>query len=45
VVQPVLVRDRNGRGWIAIYELIRQPDAGWRINGCAVAPDDERSST
>ena len=45
VLQPVLVRDRDGLGWIAIYELTRQPDMSWRINGCAVQPDDGKSAT
>jgi hypothetical protein len=45
VTQPVQFRDREGHTWRAVYELQRQPDKTWRINGCAVAPDDDASTT
>ncbi len=45
VFQAVHFRDRDGHLWRAVYELQRQPDRSWRINGCAVAPDDEASTT
>jgi hypothetical protein len=45
VLQAVQFRDREGNFWRAIYELQRQPDNSWRINGCAVAPDQEPSTT
>jgi hypothetical protein len=45
VFQAVQFRDREGNFWRAIYELQRQPDRNWRINGCAVAPDEEPSTT
>ncbi len=41
VMQPVHVRDRDGRAWLAVYHVQRQPDASWRINGCLVTPDDD----
>jgi len=44
VAQAVQFRDREGRIWRAVYELQRQPDKSWRINGCAVAPDDESTT-
>lgn len=34
VVQPVRMTDAEGRAWIAVYPMQRQPDGGWRINGC-----------
>ena len=34
VVQPVRMTDAEGRGWIAIYPMQRQPDSSWRTNGC-----------
>ena len=34
VVQPVRMTDAEGRGWIAIYPMQRQPDGSWRTNGC-----------
>lgn len=45
VVQQVQFRDRDGARWKALYELQRQPDKSWRINGCVVAPDDDASTT
>ena len=37
VVQPVRMTDAEGRGWIAIYPMQRQPDGSWRTNGCQLA--------
>lgn len=34
VVQPVRMTDSEGRGWIAVYPMQRQPDGTWRIDGC-----------
>lgn len=45
IMQAVQFRDREGNFWRAVYELQRQPDKTWRINGCAVAPDDDSSTT
>ena len=45
VLQRVQLKDRAGRLWTAAYQLQRQADATWRINGCAVAPDSGNSST
>ena len=45
VAQGVHFRDREGKLWRAVYELARQPDKRWRINGCAVAPEDDASTT
>jgi len=45
VLQKVQLRDRAGRSWLATYQMLRQPDATWRINGCAVLPDSGKSST
>lgn len=45
VTQAVQFRDAEGRLWRAVYELQRQSDKRWRISGCAVAPDDESSTT
>lgn len=45
VLQKVQLRDRAGRHWLASYQLQRQGDASWRINGCVVVPDDGKSST
>lgn len=45
VIQVVQLRDATGRNWLATYQLQRQADQRWRINGCAVAPDAGKSST
>ncbi len=37
VVQPVRMTDAQGRAWIAIYPMQRQPDGTWRTNGCQLA--------
>ncbi len=34
VVQPVNIADEAGRLWIAVYQLLRQTDSSWRIEGC-----------
>jgi hypothetical protein len=34
LVQPVHLTDEQGRAWIAIYPMQRQPDGSWRTNGC-----------
>lgn len=34
VVQPVRMTDAQGRAWLAVYPMQRQPDGGWKINGC-----------
>ena len=37
VIQPVRMTDEEGRAWIALYPMQRQPDGSWRINGCQLA--------
>ena len=37
VIQPVMLTDADGRAWIALYPMERQPDGVWRINGCQLA--------
>lgn len=45
VTQPVLFRDGEGRLWRADYQLRRQADQRWRIEGCQVVPGDDASTT
>jgi hypothetical protein len=40
VAQPVYFRDEEGRTWLATYQMQRQPDKSWRINGCVVEAED-----
>ena len=37
LVQPVRLTDTEGRSWIAIYPMQRQPDGSWRTNGCQLS--------
>ena len=37
LVQPVRLTDADGRSWIAIYPMQRQPDGSWRTNGCQLS--------
>ncbi len=34
IVQPVRMTDAEGRAWIALYPMVRQPDGSWRTDGC-----------
>lgn len=34
LIQPVSLTDADGRAWIAIYPMQKQPDGRWRTNGC-----------
>jgi len=45
ILQGVQIRDRAGHYWRALYEMQRQSDRRWRINGCAVVEDDDASRT
>jgi hypothetical protein len=33
-VQAVRITDAEGRGWLAVYPMEKQPDGSWRIDGC-----------
>ena len=37
VVQPVRLTDADGRAWLALYPMQREPGGAWRINGCRLA--------
>ena len=45
ILQGVQIRDREGHYWRALYELQRQPDLRWRINGCVIVEDDDSTRT
>jgi hypothetical protein len=42
--QPVRMTDADGRGWIAIYPMLKEPDGTWRINGCQLGRLPARES-
>ncbi len=33
VLQEVLVRGTDGKDWTAVYQVVRQPDGSYKING------------
>lgn len=37
LIQPVRLTDAEGRAWLALYPMQRQPDGSWRTNGCQLA--------
>jgi len=37
--QRVYLTGPDGRSWVAIYALERQPDGTWKINGCTLVED------
>ena len=37
IVQPVRMTDAEGRSWLALYPMQRQPDGNWRTDGCQLA--------
>ncbi|MDP3856361.1 MAG: DUF4864 domain-containing protein [Stagnimonas sp.] len=37
VLQLLEITDRDSKSWLALFKLERQPDATWRISGCAVS--------
>lgn len=43
VLQKVFVTGPDGKNYVAVYTMQRQPDGSWLINGCALLPDDSPS--
>jgi len=43
VMQLVEITDDDAKSWIALFAMERQPDASWRISGCAVAENPWRA--
>jgi len=44
VVQPLRLVMNDGTVWVALYGMQRQPDGGWRIASCVIAPSTVRSA-
>ena len=38
--QKVFLVGPDGKPWVALYTLQRQPDGTWKINGCVLLPDE-----
>lgn len=43
VVQRVRLVGPDGRPVVAAYQMQKQPDGTWKINGCSILEDDDRS--
>lgn len=41
IYHEVLISGRDGKDWTAIYQVIRQPDGGYKIGGVQILPDTE----
>ncbi|WFU10558.1 DUF4864 domain-containing protein [Rhizobium sp. CB3090] len=39
VYQEVLITGTDGKDWTAIYEITRQPDGSYKINGVQILPN------
>lgn len=39
VYHELLITGRDGKDWSAIYELTRQPDGSYKINGVTIVPN------
>ena len=39
-LQKVYLVGPDGKDYVAVYTLERQPDGTWKINGCVIVPDD-----
>jgi hypothetical protein len=44
IVQPVKIGTPDGKVWIAYYQMQRQPDKNWRIDGCQLEMTDDVST-
>ena len=43
VIQRVQMLDASGASWLAVYSLQRQKDKTWRISGCVVVENKNRT--
>jgi hypothetical protein len=42
-VQKVYLTGPDGKGYVAVYDMQRQADGTWKINGCQIVVDDAPS--
>jgi len=40
IIQKVFLVGPDGKNYVALYTLQRQPDGSWLINGCSLVEDD-----
>lgn len=41
IYHEVLISGRDGKDWTAIYQVSRQPDGNYKINGVQIVPDTD----
>ncbi len=41
IYQEVLISGRDDKDWTAIYQVSRQPDGSYKINGVQIVPDTD----
>ncbi|MBB3319003.1 hypothetical protein FHT77_004912 [Rhizobium sp. BK181] len=41
IYHEVLISGRDGKDWTAIYQVARQPDGNYKINGVQIVPNTE----
>ncbi len=41
IYHEVLISGRDGKDWTAIYQMMRQPDGGYKINGVQIVPNTD----
>ncbi|SEH91178.1 protein of unknown function [Rhizobium tibeticum] len=41
IYHEVLISGRDGKDWTAIYQIARQPDGSYKINGVHIVPNTE----
>jgi hypothetical protein len=41
VYQEVLISGQDGKDWTAVYQISRQPDGSYKINGVQILPNTE----
>jgi len=42
-MQKVFLVGPDGKNYVAVYTLERQPDGTWKISGCYLVPDEAKS--
>lgn len=41
ILHEVLIEGEDGKDWKAVYQLLRQPDGGYKIGGVIIVPETE----
>ena len=41
ILHEVLIEGEDGKDWKAVYQLLRQPDGGYKIGGVVIVPETD----